>query len=341
MEKNENARPAARFRIVVPTRNRPNDLARLLSALAPQLRRRRDFALVIVNDGSDSDAYRSVIAPYEDLLTYLASSENLGIGPARQLGLVDAQEEYVVTTDDDCIPGPLWLDRIAALADAHAGADIFAGFTDAVPSGGGRFFRAWSALPNTTPEVVTDPLGLVTAVTANAVFRREYFTSAAPLTLNLPYAPDDYHVTQAALRAGASFRVETRLRTGHILHPQFFDYLRRQYRYGLAAAEYAIVFNDRRLAGMLGDPSIARALARGREGMLRQWREARRTGFFERSVSALLGGLAAFSLQLGWLRGANRFGREHGKSIPGALSLGDQFSAFCLDVDLASNPPER
>jgi GT2 family glycosyltransferase len=82
--------------VVVATRDRPAQLARLRAALDAQTR--RDFALVVVEDAG-------------------------GRGPswARNRGWRSTAAELIAFVDDDCVPEPGWL---AALVDAAGGDDL-------------------------------------------------------------------------------------------------------------------------------------------------------------------------------------------------------------------------
>ena len=324
-----------RYRIIVPTHKRPRDLKRFLEALGPLLATRPEFKLVVVNDGSHDGDYQAVIDGFAGEMTYIALAENLGISSARAAGLPGADEDYIVSTDDDCVPGPLWLDRIAALTKAHPGADIIAGFTEPVARRPGWFRKLWNRLPNASPESSVDNLGLVTAVTANAVYRRPFFLFGGPLDLDLQFAPDDYHVTQTALRNGASFRVEEGFLTGHMERENFRSYLKAQYRYGLAAAEYAVAFADQRLVGLFGEATVRQMVEKCRAGARRQWDAANQDGrrLPTRMLMAGLGGLGSTALQFGWFLGAKRYQRRLGKTLPEIQKLREQFQDFCVEVD--------
>ena len=109
--------------VVVPTRDRPDALARCLAALA----RQRGAALdIVVVDDSDRGG---AVAPGARVI------HGGGRGPAaaRNLGARAARGDVVCFTDDDCLPAPDWAHRLAA---ACAGGGAAAGPTIADPAAG-------------------------------------------------------------------------------------------------------------------------------------------------------------------------------------------------------------
>jgi glycosyltransferase involved in cell wall biosynthesis len=104
--------------VVVPTRDRPRQLADCLAALEAQTA--GDYEVVVVDDGSvDADAVASVVgaAPHARLVR----GEGRGPAAARNRGAAAAQAPVVCFTDDDCRPPPAWIDALAGrTADADA-----------------------------------------------------------------------------------------------------------------------------------------------------------------------------------------------------------------------------
>lgn len=106
------------FSVVVPTRDRPSELARCLAALA-SLRTPSDrYEVIVVDDGSRqplddvANSFRGRMA-----LTLLVQP-NRGPGAARNRGMAAARGDIIAFTDDDCTPDADWLarfsDRLAA-----------------------------------------------------------------------------------------------------------------------------------------------------------------------------------------------------------------------------------
>ena len=96
--------------VVMPTRDRPGDLARAVSALAAQDTKRR-WVLVVVDDGSVPPAG----VPGVNVIRLGGG----GPGPARNAGWASASADIVLFTDDDVEPDPTWVESALAFLDAH------------------------------------------------------------------------------------------------------------------------------------------------------------------------------------------------------------------------------
>jgi glycosyltransferase involved in cell wall biosynthesis len=107
--------------IVVPTRDRPEQLARCLSALERQTAA-GSTEIIVVDDGSeDLAAVEAIVANHAG--TRLLRQAPAGPAAARNRGVRSARGSYVCFTDDDCEPQPEWVERlIPALADRAAAA---------------------------------------------------------------------------------------------------------------------------------------------------------------------------------------------------------------------------
>jgi glycosyltransferase involved in cell wall biosynthesis len=107
------------FTVVIPTYDRPRQLANCLSAMA-EIDYPRDRFQVIVVDDESPEAPEEVIDAFRDRLDLTLIVQPHG-GPAiaRNTGAARARGEFLAFTDDDCTPAPDWLWRFAArFADA-------------------------------------------------------------------------------------------------------------------------------------------------------------------------------------------------------------------------------
>jgi len=101
------------FSIVVPTYNRPQQLAECLSALAKLDYGRARFEVIVVDDGS-ATPLEPVTAPFQDRMQLsLIRQENAGPAAARNRGAQVATGTWLAFTDDDCQPSPDWLRVLA------------------------------------------------------------------------------------------------------------------------------------------------------------------------------------------------------------------------------------
>jgi glycosyltransferase involved in cell wall biosynthesis len=125
MSNSGNGDDAPEFSIVVPSRDRPNQLRDCLAALARLETPKEQFEVIVVDDGSRE--------PYAGMLAGLSGGikirsvrlEGGGPGQARNAGAAVARGRFIALTDDDCEPEPNWLARLGSVLrdqpDALAG----------------------------------------------------------------------------------------------------------------------------------------------------------------------------------------------------------------------------
>jgi cellulose synthase/poly-beta-1,6-N-acetylglucosamine synthase-like glycosyltransferase len=111
----------ARISVVVPARNEERNLPLLLQALKEQSYSAELFEVVVVDDFSGdrtADVVREFMLRYQEFRLRLISPGGDPVSSSKKkavaAGVATAEEELVVTTDADCIPGSRWLQTIAA-----------------------------------------------------------------------------------------------------------------------------------------------------------------------------------------------------------------------------------
>jgi len=95
--------------VIIPTYNRPRQLASCLGALAGVEFPRDRFEVIVVDDGGS--------APVEithALDATVVRQDHAGAASARNTGAQRARGQYLVFLDDDCLPEPGWLAALAA-----------------------------------------------------------------------------------------------------------------------------------------------------------------------------------------------------------------------------------
>jgi len=152
------------FRIGVPTYKRPYDLEKFLAAIADQIRDKQHISLVVVNDASHDEDYAKVISKYEDIVDYRIQEINKGCGPSRVAALENATEDYLVCTDDDCVPTEYWVEWMEALILANPDVDLFAGEIEPVWYKEPGLIDQILAIPESYPGPVMTECGLLTAL---------------------------------------------------------------------------------------------------------------------------------------------------------------------------------
>jgi GT2 family glycosyltransferase len=105
--------------VVVPTKDRPDQLAACLRALGELAHPRERLEVVVVDDGGSADLEPARAGVPPDLTVSVIRQEARGPGGARNRGAEAAEGELLAFTDDDCLPDPHWVEELAAaLEDA-------------------------------------------------------------------------------------------------------------------------------------------------------------------------------------------------------------------------------
>jgi GT2 family glycosyltransferase len=116
------------FSVIIPTCHRNADLALCLDCLAPgeQSLLSEAYEVIVTDDGRDSTAEAMI----RDRYPWAKWTQGPRRGPAanRNHGARQAQGEWLVFTDDDCLPTREWL---SAFADSVNAADVLEGLTRA------------------------------------------------------------------------------------------------------------------------------------------------------------------------------------------------------------------
>jgi len=107
--------------VIVPTYDRPRQLARCLRSLSSLDYPSDRFEVIVVDDGSESPPEDIVADAPGQLDTTLLSPPHAGPASARNYGAAHARGEYLAFTDDDCVPTPSWLRAIAVRFAATPG----------------------------------------------------------------------------------------------------------------------------------------------------------------------------------------------------------------------------
>ncbi len=104
--------------VVIPSRDRPRQLASCLDALATSDYPRDRFEVIVVDDGSDVPLEPTLDSWTRHLTMRVVRQPNAGPAAARNAGAAVAAGALLAFTDDDCLPDTHWL---AALSQSfHA-----------------------------------------------------------------------------------------------------------------------------------------------------------------------------------------------------------------------------
>ena len=101
------------FSVIIPTYNRPDQLALCLNAITRIEYPYNRFEVIVVDDGSSVDLKVAVEPFYSQLPLTLIRQRNSGPGTARNKGVASAKGDYLAFIDDDCTPAQNWLQVLA------------------------------------------------------------------------------------------------------------------------------------------------------------------------------------------------------------------------------------
>lgn len=225
--------------VVVPVRDRPRELARLLTAL------RADPAtttapVVVVDDGSAAAAAVGGVArAHGAVLVRQATSR--GPAAARNAGLARVHTDLVAFLDSDCVPRPGWLAALAAhLADPRLA--LVAPRIAGLP---GRESGPWSAYDEVAgaldmgeqPAPVRPGSAVAYVPSAALLARRAALGEGFDASMRVA---EDVDLVWRLSAAGWRVRYEPRAIVGHE-HPRATaEWLRRRAFYGTGAALLAV-----------------------------------------------------------------------------------------------------
>jgi GT2 family glycosyltransferase len=107
--------------VIVPTRDRPAQLGRFLSAIAAQTGPPESFEVIVVDDGGALDP-ESAIGPYRRRLPIeLIHQSPAGPAAARNRGARSAAAGLIAFIDDDAVPSPRWIETLLRAHDMNPG----------------------------------------------------------------------------------------------------------------------------------------------------------------------------------------------------------------------------
>lgn len=110
--------------VVIPTRGRPRALAACLGALAAQDYPRERFEVLVVEDGPGAPPTQVAQTLEPKIEIRILQQARSGPAAARNLAAQHARGVLLAFTDDDCLPAPEWLGRVAAASRAAPGCAI-------------------------------------------------------------------------------------------------------------------------------------------------------------------------------------------------------------------------
>ncbi len=103
--------PAYRFSVIIPSYNRADEVVDLISSLQRQTIDHHRFEVLIIDDGSTDETEKFVteLITKVDFQLRFFRRDHEGPGPARNYGMSQAEGEYFLFIDSDCLADAAWL----------------------------------------------------------------------------------------------------------------------------------------------------------------------------------------------------------------------------------------
>ena len=254
-------RPADDVTVVIPVRDRPEGLTRLLEALGGDPATAK-IPVVVVDDGS----VPPVVAPG---VTVLRHETARGPAAARNTGLRAVTTAFVAFLDSDCVPRPGWLERLRPHLDdprlALVAPRVVA--LDTRRSWLSAYEVAASALDMGAHPAGVRPLAAVSYVPSAALLaRRAALGNGFDETMHVA---EDVDLVWRLTAAGWRVRYDPAAQVAHDHPTRTADWLRRRAFYGTGAALLAARHGSAVAPVVLAPESAlawALAVAGGRRG---------------------------------------------------------------------------
>jgi GT2 family glycosyltransferase len=224
----EAARSWPRVTVVVCTHNGARTLDRCLSEL--ERLDYPDFEVIVVDDGS-TDASADIAARHA---CRLISTENRGLGSARNTGMREATGDIVAYLDDDAYPDPHWLRYLVATMEDEDFAG--AGGPNLPPADDCAVARCVAEAPGGPVHVLLSDREAEHVPGCNMAFRRDALLSTGGFDPQFRVAGDDVDICWRLQEAGHRLGFSPTAVVWHARRPSVRAYLRQQRGYGAAEA---------------------------------------------------------------------------------------------------------
>lgn len=193
------------FSVIIPTYHRNDLLAKCLDCLAPNVQTLpvEQYEVIVTDDGSQTTAEEMIRDRYP-WAKWVAGSRQ---GPAanRNNGARYAKGEWLVFTDDDCLPDPQWLEAYAKAVLTEPSCLVFEGRT--------YVDRPRRTLAEISP--ANESGGYLWS--CNFAIQRQLFESISGFDERFPYAAmEDVDLSRRLTKTGYTFSF---IKTASVCHP--------------------------------------------------------------------------------------------------------------------------
>ena len=217
--------------VIIPTRDRPQALARCLESVGAQTVIDQ-LEVIVVDDGSFAASEVASVVGLRPR-TRLIRRDGNGPAAARNAGARAARGSFLCFTDDDCVPWPDWAERLVGALER--GEDAAAGAT---LSGGGALADASELVAHAPAGTSSDASELPFAPSNNIACTRKVFQSIQFDESFPGAAGEDRDWCARLILAGYVLRSEPMARVVHQQDLTLAGFLRQQVAYGQGAYRF-------------------------------------------------------------------------------------------------------
>ncbi|MGK2966497.1 MAG: glycosyltransferase, partial [Tepidiformaceae bacterium] len=189
-----------------------------------------NFEIIVVDDGC-TDATRDIVGEYD---VRLISTENRGLGSARNTGMEAARGDYIAYTDDDARPDPHWLHFLVTTFERGGYAVV--GGPNIAPPGDGPIAQAVYHSPGGPIHVLRTDTDAEHVPGCNLAFRTDALRAIGGFDPIYRAAGDDVDVCWRIEEAGGTIGFSPGAMVWHHRRNSARAYWRQQQGYGKAEA---------------------------------------------------------------------------------------------------------
>jgi glycosyltransferase involved in cell wall biosynthesis len=287
------------FSVIIPTRNRPKELAQALQAISETTFPPHAWEVIVVADGR-GQGLEHIVSEYELRMPIrVIEQDHQGPGAARNAGAACARGRHLAFTDDDCLPTPGWLDDLKEALDRSPGSLVGGRTTNRLS---GNVFSETSQLIH---QIVyrhynSDPQRARFLASNNLALRAEDFAEIGGFDPAFRLAAEDREFCDRWLWSGRPMHYEENAEVHHAHALTLRAFCEQHFRYGRGAAKYHRTRSERgsgRLSEHLsfhGDlnnwltPPVAGGVRRQLQvrALLLVWQVATAAGYFWEKLTA-------------------------------------------------------
>lgn len=105
--------------VIICTYNRAHLMKRIIASLKKQKLPQEQYEVIVVDDGSTdgTDKVCAMMCAELSNIRYISTGVNSGLPHARNVGIEEASGNFILFTDDDCIPAIDWIERLRNVLD--------------------------------------------------------------------------------------------------------------------------------------------------------------------------------------------------------------------------------